>query len=63
MIRSGLLGRAEIVEAQGLFLIVGIYRDGSRSAPMAKYGDRRRAEDALTLVQNIIGPSPSIDAN
>jgi hypothetical protein len=50
LIRSGFLERAEIVSAGGLFRIVGIYGDGTRSAPLAKYVDRHRAEDALNVV-------------
>ena len=63
MIRSGLMDRAEIVEAQNLFVVIGIHHDGSPSAPLAKYGDRRRAEDALNLVRNLIDSRLSIEAN
>jgi hypothetical protein len=55
LIRSGLLERADVIEAQGLFTVVGIYHDGSQSAPLAKYADHRRAEDALNLVRQLIG--------
>jgi hypothetical protein len=54
MIQSGLYHRAAIVEALNLFMVVGVYSDDSQSAPLAKYADRRRAEDALNLVQNLI---------
>jgi hypothetical protein len=63
LIRSGLLDRAEIVEVRGLFKIVGIYRDGSPSAPLAKYASRRRAEDALDLVRHLIEPSFPVEVN
>jgi len=54
LIRSGLLERAAIIEVNQLFAIVGIYGDGSRSASLAKYSDRRRAEDALNLVHHML---------
>jgi hypothetical protein len=63
LIRSGLLERAEISEIHHLFAIVGIYRDGSRSASLAKYADRRRAEDALIVVQNLIETGLPADVN
>ena len=50
LIRSGLFERAEVIDYRGLNAVVGIYGDGSPSAPMAKYADRRRAEDALEVV-------------
>jgi hypothetical protein len=60
LIRSGLLTHAEIVPSRGLFAIVGVYGDGSRSAPLAKYADRRRAEDVLGLVDRLITPGLSV---
>jgi hypothetical protein len=63
LIRSGLFQRAAIIEVQCLFLVVGVYSDGSPSAPLAKYADRRRAEDALTLIQNLIDPGLPVEAN
>jgi hypothetical protein len=63
LIRSGLFQHAEILAVQGLFTIVGVYRDGSRSAPLAKYADRRRAEDALNLVDCLIAPGLPVDDN
>lgn len=53
LIRSGLFDRAEVVEYRGLHVVVGIYRDETSSAPLAKYADRRRAEDALSLVEQL----------
>jgi hypothetical protein len=63
LIRSGLYQRAAVVEAQGLFLVVGVYDDGSQSAPLAKYADRRRAEDAVNLVANLLDLGLPVDAN
>jgi hypothetical protein len=63
LIRSGLLDRAEIVQVQCLFLVVGVYEDGAHSAPLAKYANRRRAEDALTLVQNLIASGFPVEDN
>src|SRR4051794_19964590 len=37
LIRSGLFQRAEVVEVRGLHAVVGVYGDGSHSAPLAKY--------------------------
>jgi hypothetical protein len=53
LIRSGLLTGAEIIEINGLFTVVGVYSDGSQSAPLAKYADHRRAQDALNLVHRL----------
>jgi hypothetical protein len=63
LIRSGLYRRAAVVEAQGLFLVVGVYGDGSQSAPLAKYSDRRRALDAVSLVENLLELGAPADAN
>ncbi len=63
LIRSGLLTRAEVIEVVGLFHIVGIYGDGTSSASLAKYGDRRRAEDALALLERLTGPDLPVDRN
>lgn len=63
LIRSGLFLRAEVVEARGLHAVVGVYGDGSHSAPMAKYADRRRAEDALTVVHRLSVPGIPIEVN
>jgi hypothetical protein len=53
LIRSGLFSRAATGAANGLFTVVGIYADETRSAPLAKYSDRRRAADAASLVNRI----------
>ncbi len=63
LIRSGLLERAEIVAAGGLFRIVGVYGDGTRSAPLAKYADRLRAEDALHVVGCLTAAGLPVDGN
>jgi hypothetical protein len=63
LIRSGLYRRAAVVEAQGLFLVVGVHGDGSQSAPLAKYSDRGRAEDAVNLVENLVEPGVPADTN
>ena len=53
LIRSGLFARAATGEANGLFTVVGIYTDGTCSAPLAKYSDSRRAADAANLVNRL----------
>ncbi len=53
LIRSGFFSRAEIVQARGLYTVVGIYGDGSSSAPLAKYADLRRALDAVDLANQL----------
>jgi hypothetical protein len=63
LIRSGLYQRAAVVEAQCLFVVVGVYDDGSQSAPLAKYSDRRRAEDAVNLVANLLEHGTPVEAN
>jgi hypothetical protein len=63
LIRSGLLARAEVVHLKGLHAIVGVYSDGSHSAPLAKYADPRRADAAVELVHNLVGPIAPVEAN
>ncbi len=63
LIRSGLFSRAELVESNGLLTVVGVYADGTRSAPMAKYADARRAEDALGLVNKLVQDGPKAEVN
>jgi hypothetical protein len=63
LIRSGLFQRAEVVEVRGLHAVVGVYGDGSHSAPLAKYADRRRAEDVLALVRRMSDPGIPAEAN
>jgi hypothetical protein len=63
LIRSGLYRRAAVAETQGLFQVVGIYGDGSQSAPLAKYSDRRRAEDAVHLIDNLLALDSPVESN
>ena len=56
LIRAGLFCRAEIGRSHGLYTVVGIYRDQTTSAPLAKYSDARRALDAANLVNQIARP-------
>ena len=63
LIRSGLFTSAEIGEHHGLFTVVGVYGDGSHSAPVAKYGDVRRAKDALDLVNKLAAAGRSAEEN
>lgn len=49
LIRSGLFQRAETRDVNGLHIVVGVYGDGTFSAPLAKYSDARRASDAADL--------------
>lgn len=64
LIRSGLFTRAETVVQNGLFMVVGVYGDGTLSKPLAKYADRRRAEDAAHLVNQLASSNPTcVDAN
>jgi hypothetical protein len=48
---------------RGLHAVVGVYGDGSHSAPLAKYADRRRAEDVLGLVRRMADPGIPAEAN
>ncbi len=63
LIRSGLFSKAETGEFHGLNTVVGVYADGSHSAPLAKYADSRRASDAALLVNQLAKTSPSVEAN
>jgi hypothetical protein len=63
LIRSGLFSKAELGESYGLHTVVGVYRDGSHSAPLAKYADARRASDAAHLVNQLATTLPPIEAN
>jgi hypothetical protein len=63
LIRTGLFQRAEVVEVRGLHAVVGVYGDDSHSAPLAKYADRRRAEDVLALVRRMSDPGIPAEAN
>jgi len=63
LIRSGLFARAETGELHGLYTVVGIYGDQTCSAPLAKYSDARRAQDAAHLVNQLAKASPLVEAN
>jgi hypothetical protein len=63
LIRSGLFSKAATVESHGLYMVVGIYADGTRSAPLAKYSDFARATDAANLVNRLASAGRSIDRN
>jgi hypothetical protein len=63
LIRSGLFSRADTGAANGLFTIIGVYTDGTRSAPLAKYSDFRRAEDAANLVNRIVRVQGPVESN
>ena len=63
LIRSCLFERAEVVVVRGLHVVVGVYGDGTHSAPLAKYADRRRAEDALAVVGRLSEPGIPAEAN
>lgn len=63
LIRSGLFLRAETRFSHGLFTVVGVYSDESASAPLAKYSDPRRAEDAANLVNRLAAAQPLVEAN
>jgi hypothetical protein len=63
LIRSGLFTRAEIGENHGLHTVVGVYGDGTFSAPLAKYADARRAADAALLANRLAAAGQLADAN
>ncbi len=63
LIRSGLFLRADTSEFHGLHTVVGVYGDGTHSAPLAKYADFRRASDAANLANTIARSAISTEAN
>jgi len=63
LIRSGLFQRAEIGRSSGLYTVVGVYGDGSHSAPLAKYSDSRRATDAAETANFMAQSSHSAEQN
>lgn len=63
LIRSGLFSKAATRETSGLFTVVGVYADGTSSAPLAKYSDLRRAVDATELVNRIATAPQLAEAN
>ncbi|WP_435010129.1 hypothetical protein P12x_001358 [Tundrisphaera lichenicola] len=63
LIRSGLFQRAETGVLHGLHTVIGVYGDGSHSAPLAKYADARRASDAANTANNLARTDLSVEAN
>ena len=63
LIRSGLFQRAETGVLHGLHTVIGVYGDGSHSAPLAKYADARRASDAANLVNQLAKGRPEVGTN
>ncbi|WP_337174241.1 hypothetical protein [Paludisphaera sp.] len=63
LIRSGLFLRAETRLSHGLSTVVGVYSDETVSAPLAKYADPRRAEDAANIVNRLASVTPLVEAN
>ena len=63
LIRSGLFTRAETGELNGLHTVIGIYGDGTSSAPLAKYADARRALDAAHLANTLARSGGPIESN
>lgn len=63
LIRSGLFTRAETAVQNGLYTVVGVYGDGTRSKPLAKYADQRRADDAAHLVNQLASSDRLVEAN
>jgi hypothetical protein len=63
LIRSGLFSKAATGEANGLFAVVGVYADETRSAPLAKYSDSRRAADAADFVNRIARVQGPVESN
>ena len=63
LIRSGLFDRAETGELHGLHTVVGVYADGTFSAPLAKYADSRRAADAADLANHLARPASLVESN
>ncbi|HEX8199454.1 MAG TPA: hypothetical protein VF590_03125 [Isosphaeraceae bacterium] len=63
LIKSGLFVRAETGELNGLHTVVGLYADGTSSAPLAKYADVRRAHDAAFLVNQLVATDLAVGTN
>ena len=63
LIRSGLFLRADTSELHGLHTVIGVYGDGTHSAPLAKYADFRRASDAANLANTIARSAIAVEAN
>lgn len=63
LLRSGLFHRVDVIDCRGLFAVVGVYGDGRHSAPLAKYADPRRAEDAMDMVLRLAGSPATAETN
>ena len=63
LIRSGMFTKADTAEHHGLFTVVGVYEDGTFSAPLAKYADTRRAHDAAALINRIASSAYCPESN
>ena len=63
LIRSGLFSQATTGEMNGLYTVVGVYVDETSSAPLAKYSDFRRADDAANLVNRLAKVRRPIESN
>jgi len=63
LIRSGLFVRAEVIGHKGLHAVVGVYPDGSHSAPLAKYGEVRRAENSVSMIRGLSEPGIPAEVN
>jgi len=63
LIRSGLFSKAATSEMNGLYTVVGVYADCTRSAPLAKYSDLKRAIDAAHLVNQLAQVQRRVDSN
>ena len=63
LIRSGLFSKAATGEANGLFTVVGIYTDDTCSAPLAKYSDSKRADDAANLINRMARVQRPVESN
>jgi hypothetical protein len=63
LIRTGLFSKAATGEAHGLFTVVGVYTDETRSAPLAKYSDSNRAADAANLVNRMARVQGPVESN
>jgi hypothetical protein len=63
LIRSGLFSKAVTGELNGLYTVIGVYADETRSAPLAKYSDLRRATDAANLVNRLADTRHLIESN
>jgi hypothetical protein len=55
--------RAQTGETNGLHTVIGVYGDGTLSAPLAKYADRRRAQDAADVANYLAEVASTVEAN